>query len=369
MKKTKIVIQTDSYAMGGAEKYLMDVLPYLKDAGYEIKLICKDNKNINELKDFFGKLDCPVYLLPEILFTFSLIHIKKVLRLLLSADIVFVNKIDPTRSLTYVFWGAVLRKKIVCIEHLPGPVLSKYWFKVPILKFLIKIVMARANYIVCSTKQCKDYFVSYYHYLPDKIKVVSLGIDFPEKVNLSVKNSKRFVRIALIGRLCEQKGQLSFIDVVDRIVKNNSNRKFIVELWGEGELRSAIKNKIFELGLSRYVILRGRSLNKKEMYEDKDFIVIPSLNEAQCYVLLEAASFRLPAIAFDVGGMRNFIKNGTNGILIEPFDAVAFEKAVVFFINNTELCEKMGALAYDKVVNEHSKEQMVSKLWMLLNES
>ncbi|MDD5432488.1 MAG: glycosyltransferase [Candidatus Omnitrophica bacterium] len=368
MKKLRILIQTDTYAMGGAEKYLMEVLPYLTDHGYEVNLICRDFKVISELRNFFIGLNCPVLSLPKNFLSLTPVHIKKALKLLLSSDVVFINKIYPTKSLLFIISGVLLRKKVVCFEHLPGPVASNNWLRSVILRFLIRLVMFNVECVLCSTVQCKEFCISYYHYPSEKIKVIEHGIDLSRIGDLSIRNNNKLVRIALVGRLCEQKGQLSFIEMVDQLVNKVNEQNFEVEFWGDGELESRIKAQVLEKGLSRYIHLKGRSLNKNEIFEDKDFIVIPSVWEAQCYVLLEAASFKIPAIAFDVGGIKNFITNGVNGVLISPYDKLEFVKAVHSFIRDRDLCKSMGILAYDKVVKDFSKEKMVNKLLTVFKE-
>lgn len=72
--------------------------------------------------------------------------------------------------------------------------------------------------------------------------------------------------------------------------------------------------------------------NMPDLMQAVDAFVLPSYNEGLSNAVLEAMATGLPVIATDVGGHREFINSGKNGLLIEPnntLDLVAAIRKVI----------------------------------------
>ena len=59
-----------------------------------------------------------------------------------------------------------------------------------------------------------------------------------------------------------------------------------------------------------------------------DLLCLPTLAENLALVLLEAAATGLPAVAFDVGGTREAVRDGETGLLVPPKDDAALAAAI-----------------------------------------
>jgi glycosyltransferase involved in cell wall biosynthesis len=80
---------------------------------------------------------------------------------------------------------------------------------------------------------------------------------------------------------------------------------------------------------------RGRA----EAYRSADMLAYPTRADNQPLVLIEAMACGLPAVACDVGGVGELVRNGRNGYLAPPGDAGAF-------------CEGIRRLALDEAARE-----------------
>ena len=110
---------------------------------------------------------------------------------------------------------------------------------------------------------------------------------------------------------------------------------FYLFIYGDGELRKEIQNKINAVGLSEKVFLMGYTNNLLKEIKNSDYFVLNSLfNEDMPYVLIEALSEQKPIISTDLAGINEIVIDGKNGYLSKPYDDQHFvenlNKAIKF---------------------------------------
>lgn len=224
-------------------------------------------------------------------------------------------------------------------------------------KITMKILYSRVNGFVFQTEEARDFF-------SDKIKNKSIIIPNPiNELFLSTnKNVKRKKKIVAVGRLVEQKNHDLLIDAFAKISKKYND--YYVEIYGSGELKSVLEEKINKLGLSKKIFLKGEVSNVKECIEDATLFILPSNYEGMPNSLIEAMSLGLPCIATDCpcGGARFLIKNNENGIIVPTNDVEKLSKAMEKMLDNKEFCEKLGMNA--KKIREVLDANKINKMWL-----
>jgi glycosyltransferase involved in cell wall biosynthesis len=131
----------------------------------------------------------------------------------------------------------------------------------------------------------------------------------------------------------------------------------------DGSLQE-VKSYAEELNLN--VEFTGR-LTKKEWHKKAgDFnIFINTTNIDNTPVsVIEAMALGLPVVSTNVGGMPYLIDNGVDGILVEPNNVSAFNKAIKGLIENNERTLKMSENARRKV--EQFDWEVVKEKWISL---
>ena len=79
------------------------------------------------------------------------------------------------------------------------------------------------------------------------------------------------------------------------------------------------------------------------VYREHDIFVMPSRwQEPFGLVGLEAAAHGLPIVAFDLGGVSEYVQNGVNGILIPEYDNDGFIAAIDKLAADSESLQRMG---------------------------
>jgi len=84
-------------------------------------------------------------------------------------------------------------------------------------------------------------------------------------------------------------------------------------------------------------------------YSDCDLLALPSRNEGWGLSLMEAMACGKPVVASRVGGVPELVRDGVDGILVEPADVRAIADAVVKLLRDKGLRKRMGRAGRERV--------------------
>lgn len=152
------------------------------------------------------------------------------------------------------------------------------------------------------------------------------------------------IRLLFVGRLTRQKGLDVLIQALDKLEPGNGVSLTIV---GDGPLMDDLRNQARSLGIADSIEFKGwlsRDLLPDE-YRKHDVFVLPSRDEGMPNVLLEAMASGLPAVATDIAGNNELVREGATGLLIPPNDADLLCSALAKLKDNPDLIAKMGKTA------------------------
>ena len=217
------------------------------------------------------------------------------------------------------------------------------------------------DYIVSVNK----FYLKYYPKILGRKKNIYNGVDFSlfNPINRNKSNtSSEVICIAFFARLDIQKNPLSFIKIVDLLVKKyevGSNVKF--SLAGDGDLLEECKILIENLGLNDRINIEGWINEKKSYLESIDILVQPSLWEAFGLNIVEAAYFGIPCVASNVEGIPEVIVDGETGFLCNPNDLNEFASRINHLINDENLRLNMGKNANKFVSHSFSIDNMIKE--------
>ena len=225
-----------------------------------------------------------------------------------------------------------------------------------------------ANQMVAVSENLKEDISKYEGIRPDKIKVILNGIDGNKYNNKIDKNKKRRelgidnkynIILGFVGRLSPEKGLIYLIRAMDALVKEFSNLLLLIA--GEGALLEELKMETIALGIEQNIRFLGPRSDINEILGILDIFVLPSLREGLPLVLLEAAAASLPIVATDVGGNKQVVKHGTNGLLVKHGDATSLYYAIKELIMNEGMRNEFGCNSYDLFINNFTIEKMMKK--------
>ena len=99
-------------------------------------------------------------------------------------------------------------------------------------------------------------------------------------------------------------------------------------LVGTGDQEPALRAQVARLGLDERVLFLGVRHDIPVILRAADLAVLPSHTEALPTTLIEAAACGVPAVASDVGGVRETVDDGRTGLVVPPRDTGALAAAV-----------------------------------------
>ena len=106
----------------------------------------------------------------------------------------------------------------------------------------------------------------------------------------------------------------------------------------------------------------GRVADVGPYYERAAVVVVPSRREGYGMVAREAMAHGRAVVASDVGGLRDAIDDGVNGVLVPSRDVPALRAALERLLGDPELRGRLGAAARAKAEREWSREAMADAL-------
>lgn len=168
------------------------------------------------------------------------------------------------------------------------------------------------------------------------------------------------LNIGVFGILRPQKGQLYAIKAAAELVSRDIKVK--LHIYGKGPDQAALDSEVSRLGLTETVIFHGEVGNPQPHMFAMDIILIPSLFEAFGYVAIEAFSLGKPVVAAFVGGLKEIITDGINGLLVLPGDHMAMAEALERLSTDARLRAELAVKGSERFAQDFTEDRMVARI-------
>ena len=172
--------------------------------------------------------------------------------------------------------------------------------------------------------------------------------------------------LLFVGRISETKG-------LDCLLRSLQNVKHPMKLVVVGDGPAAQENQALakRLGLGSRVEFKGHLPPEKVRdYERRCALMVhPSIwEDPASNVLVEAMVWAKPVVAFDVGGVSDFVREGVNGFLVPRKDLSALASRIELLANHAELRLKMGRAGREIAAKEFNEDVFQSRVAKMLGE-
>ncbi len=178
-------------------------------------------------------------------------------------------------------------------------------------------------------------------YMP--VVVISNGIDtefFTRKSCSQVNTSQ--ISLLHVGRLGYEKRVDVLIRAFALLIPDYPNIK--LQVVGDGPDINTLKRLAADLGIAGRVNFTGfiPRYRLPEIYHQADIFITASTVETQGLVVLEAMASGLPIVGVNAMALPDLIKQGVNGYLVDPDDALALAHAIAILVRSEALRNTFG---------------------------
>lgn len=314
----KIAVISHTLSNTGAPIVLKNMVEILVNNHYDVELFSLPGDSL--LNDFLD-MRVPVTFLPGIYFDEEYCQY-----LFDKYDLVIVNTL-------------VLHKLVSMLDKFNKKVL---WWLHEEEDYVKEAMLENIEFV--NNENINIYAVSFrvsgaiHKYFPNvKIGKLPYGI----KKNTVIENKKENAKliIAIIGTVCERKGQEVLYNAVDSYLQDK------LEIWMIGEISDKQRKK-YEGNKAIKVFGELSHLDVLKLYKSIDAVVCPSLNDPLPVVMAEAMQHKKVCITSDMTGTAEFIIQYRNGIVCRAGDSKDLREALLWLLNNKDKFGTIGEQAF-----------------------
>mgnify|MGYP001375441234 CR=1 FL=1 len=356
----KLIIFIPSIEGGGVEKNLFIISNYLIDKIKNISVITISNK-------FKNKFDSKIkFISPKADFWNSIGRGKKFFTGLF---ILFLEILKNRNVIVFSFQGNVyctLLCKLLGVKVIVRSNSAPEGWSNNRFRYLIfKNVLRSADKVIVNSLDFKKKFKT-------KFKIHAECIYNPlnkneiikkSKIKSKIKFDKKKLKLINVGRLTDQKDQLTILKAVNRI---KDKIKFDLLIIGSGVKKKQLIKYIQENSLSRHVKLLNFQNNPYNLIRSSDIFILSSLYEGLPNVLLESQVLKRFIISSNCPtGPREILLNGKAGFLFNVGDYIKLSKFILQYSKNKKVLSKKILVGY-KSLNRFDYKQNLEKYFNII---
>jgi len=166
--------------------------------------------------------------------------------------------------------------------------------------------------------------------------------------------------ILYAGQILRGKGVDLLLKVLSKVTE-----PFESVILGEGHYRTHCERLCKNLGLNDRVQFKGfvpRTELKTYYLESSVFVVSSLWPEPFGLTGPEAMRYGLPVVAFDAGGIREWLRDGENGFLVPWMDTQTFAQRIDELLRDKDLGRRMGARGLSMVNENYNANRQIERL-------
>lgn len=199
---------------------------------------------------------------------------------------------------------------------------------------------------------------------PSEVKVLGNGVDETIFYPVSGIPQAEPPYVLTVCRLAPRKGLEDLLGCARIVSTAKRNIQFLIA--GSGPLKGELKRQIKRLNLDGKVILLGHVADRSrlaDLYRRAAIYVHPAHYEGMATAILEAMACAKPVIATAVGGALENIQNGSNGILVEPKNALQMANMILKILAEPQVGKELGIQAC-ATIQQHYTWEVVTRNYL-----
>ena len=361
-------------AMGGADKFNLNLVAQMQAKGYEVTIVTTLPENYPWYQEY-ARLTPDIFILPNFL---CMRDYPRFLHYLIKSrqfDLVMLSNSEMGYKLLPYLRAHCPEVSFVDYCHME----EEYWRNGGYPRFAVAYQELLDLNIVAS-QHLKEWMVKRGADV-EQIEVCYINIDTEsflpdetvrQRVRSELEIPEDMPVILYAGRICAQKQPRVFAKVMEML--KSHHLEFICLVAGDGKDRRWLTSYIRRHHLNDCVKLLGAVSNDrvKELLSASDIFFLPSQMEGISLAIYEAMAMGVVPVGADVGGQQELVTPEC-GVLIqrgaEAEEIVSYTTVLRRLIQSPMVRENMGRVARERVRSQFDLGQMGDRMSMLLEKA
>jgi len=334
----------------------------LAKKGHEVHVITKQGEYVsNEVNAYYVQIPKDIFKIPPVplpqVSIFNLLAYKKFEKIKhkIKPDLIDVQHVHVSPLVHIIKKNNLV---LTCHGTEMGRTIGLYGrIPVGLIQFtstIEKYTFSKLNRIIAVSTRVKKELIDYYNLSKEKILLIPNGIDISEfknkqesTLNLHSKFNADYILIN-VGGYSKIKGIYEVIKALKHI--RDLNWIFIVIGKGPRKDLILVKKLLKQYNLDNRILLLG-SLKKelvKNIVQEADVYLHPSLYESFGIAVLEAMALKKPIVAFRIDSLEELVNDA--GILVNVSDISGLANAIRNLLEDSELRKNLARKAYERAL-------------------
>jgi glycosyltransferase involved in cell wall biosynthesis len=373
----RLTIVIEALDRGGAEWHLLQVLPRLRDRGFDVEVFCLHHRG--ELANEMERRGVRVLGIDagpsKHLFL-------RVGGLLFRSIILLAHLIRTRPDIVHFFLPAAY------ILGTPASVLSRcrirlmsrrsqnrYQAQLFGTNFIERQWHRRMSAVIGNSRSVVQQLSA--EGIPDsKLYLLYNGVDLPVfGTQMSEKTARDRLGLSssalvfvIVANLIPYKGHRDLLRAFARI-KDQLPQNWLLLCAGRDDgIGASLQDSVEELGLTQRVHWLGSVKDVSSLLAAADVALLTSHEEGFSNAIIEYMATGLPSIVTDVGGNPEAVLHNETGLVVPPRDSAGLAEAILRLAENPELRRQLGAAARQRVYQHFSLEACVDNYVQLYSQ-
>lgn len=179
--------------------------------------------------------------------------------------------------------------------------------------------------------------------------------------------------VVSVSRLVPRKGPRTLVQAFPRVIREHPDARLLIV--GGGPDRELLERRVSSGDLGSSVTIAGSQPWERipSYLAAGDIFALPTRarffgteTEGLPLVYVEAAAAALPLIGADVGGVRDAVRPGETGILVDGSSPQQTADAILTLIGDPALARRLGAAGREMALREFSWDAIFQEYWSAL---
>ncbi len=357
--KIRVLHIIDSLSVGGAERLLVALTGRIDQQAFETYVCCLGVIDGNVLASDLAGLSAPPYVVnSRRLYNPRLIT--EIARYITTHNIDVVHtQLTHADIAGRVAARLAKRPVISTLQNEPRDYerqrIDRRWLE----RYTARYLTTR---LVGVSQRIRDMFVQEWRIPADRVCTIYNAVPMEDYLAIpetSALASPDGPMITNIGRLTEQKAQHIFLSAARMVLDRRPDARFMIV--GRGHLEQPLREQAQRLGIADRVTFTGVRRDIPNVLAESDVFVLSSFWEGLPLTAVEAMAAARPVVLTDVGGNRELVESGKNGLIVPPGDVPALATALLSLLDDRERRLAMGRAARARVQHDFNIDTIVDQ--------